>query len=326
MRYLIEHETVLEYPGAIREHHVELRLVPRSDEYQTVLSCVIETEPAGEQASYNDYFMNRVDYFCVIPPHTRLLTRMRAEVETSRENPLDFIPVAVSEQQQWLQDALRRQPRMNDFVLHRSALTPHALKLADALPGVLPALDRERTVMESLMELMNWIPSVLEYRSGATVVHGDLVAAARQGAGVCQDFAHLFITVARSWGIPARYVMGYLDPGIGSGGEQVATHAWAEALVPGGGWIGFDTTNTLLANDRYVAVCVGRDSYDAAPQRGSFKGESGGEQPSVKVCVREQGQQQQQQHLEQHLEQGQEQEQEQEQGQGQGQGQGQEQG
>jgi len=312
MRYLIEHETVLEYPGVIREHHVELRLAPRADEYQKVLSCAIETEPAAELASYNDYFYNRVDYFCVIPPHTRLLTRLRAEVETSRENPLDFLPVAAAEQQPWLQAALRREPRMNDFILHRSALTPHAQKLAELLPGALPVFDRERTVMDGLMELMNWIPGVLEYRSGTTVVHGDLAAAARQGAGVCQDFAHLFITIARSWGIPARYVMGYLDPGIGSGGEELATHAWAEALVPGGGWIGFDTANTLLANDRYIAVCAGRDSYDAAPQRGSFKGESGGEQPSVRVSVQEQGpgqdqRQQQQGHLEQHQDQGQQQ-------------------
>jgi len=306
MHYLIEHETVLEYPGAIREHHVELRLAPRSDEYQTVTSCVIETEPAVELASYSDYFLNRVDYFCVIPPHTRLLTRLRAEVETRRENPLDFIPVTVAEQQQWMQDALRRQPRMNDFLLHRSAVTPNTLKLADALPGALPGLDRERTIMDCLMDLMNWIPTVLNYRSGATVVHGDLVQAVRQGAGVCQDFAHLFITVARSWGVPARYVMGYLDPGIGSGGEELATHAWAEALVPGGGWVGFDTTNTLLANDRYIAVCVGRDSYDAAPQRGSFKGESGGEQPSVKVSVQERGEEQEQQQQQQHLEQRQE--------------------
>jgi transglutaminase-like putative cysteine protease len=178
---------------------------------------------------------------------------------------------------------------MNDFLLHRSAVTPNSLKLADALPGAFPVFDPERTVMEALMELMNWIPTVLEYRSGATVVHADLAETVRQGAGVCQDFAHLFITVARSWGIPARYVMGYLDPGIGSGGEELATHAWAEALVPGGGWIGFDTTNILLANDRYIAVSVGRDSYDAAPQRGSFKGESGGAQPSVKVSVLEQG-------------------------------------
>jgi transglutaminase-like putative cysteine protease len=308
MRYLIEHETILDYPTTIREHHVELRLVPRSDPFQKVLSCDIQTEPAAELASYSDYFLNRVDYFCAIAPHTRLLTRLRAEVETSRENPLDFLPVDVAEQQQWLQDALRREPRMNDFVLHRSALTPQAQKLAEALRGELPVFDRQRTVMDSLMDLMNWIPSVLEYRSGATVVHGDLAAAVSQGAGVCQDFAHLFITVARSWGIPARYVMGYLDPGIGSGGEQLATHAWAEAMVPGCGWLGFDTTNTLLANDRYVAVCVGRDSYDAAPQRGSFKGAAEGAQPSVRVTVLEQSedsQQQQQQHLEQCQEQSQ---------------------
>jgi transglutaminase-like putative cysteine protease len=129
---------------------------------------------------------------------------------------------------------------------------------------------------------------VLEYRSGTTEVHGSLVSAVRQGSGVCQDFAHLFITVARSWGIPARYVMGYLDPGISKDGETLATHAWAEALVPGAGWIGFDVTHNLLANDHYVAVAVGRDSYDAAPQRGSFKGESAGEQPSVTVTMQEQ--------------------------------------
>ena len=129
---------------------------------------------------------------------------------------------------------------------------------------------------------------MLTYRSGSTEVHGALTAAVRQGSGVCQDFAHLFITVARSWGIPARYVMGYLDPGISKAGETLATHAWAEALVPGAGWIGFDATHNLLANDHYVAVAVGRDSYDAAPQRGSFKGDYAGEQPSVTVTMQEQ--------------------------------------
>jgi transglutaminase-like putative cysteine protease len=82
--------------------------------------------------------------------------------------------------------------------------------------------------------------------------------------------------------------MGYLDPGICSTGEQLATHAWAEAMVPGAGWVGFDATHNLLTNDHYVAVAVGRDSYDAAPQRGSFKGDSAGEMPTVKVTVQEQ--------------------------------------
>jgi transglutaminase-like putative cysteine protease len=229
-----------------------------------------------------------VDYFCVIPPHDRLVTRLRAEVETVRENPFDFTAIVPSEQAKWLRDAIRQSPQLNDFVLHRSPVTPHAMKLAEALSSAFPRFDREQPVMNGLMDLMSWIPTVLEYRSGATGVHADLVAAVRQGAGVCQDFAHLFITVARSWGIPARYVMGYLAPAVCTDGEELATHAWAEALVPGGGWIGFDTTRTLIANDNYVAVAVGRDSYDAAPQRGSFKGDSAGGQPTVKVTVQEQ--------------------------------------
>ncbi len=288
MHYVIEHETVLDYPDAIREHHIELRLAPRCDEHQRVISCAIETEPASELASYRDYFGNRVDYFSVIAPHTRLVTRLRSEVETVKDNPFDFTPLSPVDQQEWLLNAVKKDPPLNDYLLHRSLVTPSAMKLAEALDRAFPRFDRDKPALDSLLELMAWIPTILEYRSGTTSVHADLTAAVRLGAGVCQDFAHLFITVARSWNIPTRYVMGYLDPGICGGDEQIATHAWAEALVPGAGWVGFDATHNLLTNDHYVAVAVGRDSYDAAPQRGSFKGSSAGEQPSVRVTVQEQ--------------------------------------
>ena len=270
MRYLIEHETALDYPRTVREHHIELRLVPRTDGHQKVVSCRIETNPAAELATYTDYFGNRVDYFCVIPPHNRLITSLRTEVETLKENPFSFAAIAPQDEQEWLNDTVKRDPPLNDYVLHRSLLTPTAMKLAEAIKCAFPRQDHERPLLDSLLELLAWVPTVIEYRSGTTEVHGSLVEAVRQGSGVCQDFAHLFITVARSWGIPARYVMGYLDPGICATGEQLATHAWAEALVPGAGWVGFDATHNLLANDHYVAVAVGRDSYDAAPQRGSF--------------------------------------------------------
>ena len=288
MRYLIEHETVLEYPEPIREHHIELRLAPRTDPYQTVHSCTIEADPGAAFSGYSDYFGNRVDYFCVIAPHTRLVTRLRAEVETTRQNPFSFSPVEPQEQYTWLQEQIRMAPPLNDYVLHRSPVTPAAMKLAEAVSCAFPRFERSRNIMENLLELMAWIPTVLEYRAGVTEVHAELAATVRQGAGVCQDFAHLFITIARSWGVPARYVMGYLDPGILAKGEGLATHAWAEALVPGGGWVGFDATHNLLANDRYVAVATGRDSYDAAPQRGSFKGGTAAVQPTVVVTVQEQ--------------------------------------
>lgn len=288
MRYMIEHETILEYPRTVREHHIELRLAPRSDGHQRVISCAIETEPSAELACYTDYFGNRVDYFCVIQPHNRLVTRLKSEVETLKENPFSFEQVPPEEETEWLRKSVRNDPPFNDFVLHRSLLTPPVMKLTETINCDFPEFVKGRPILDSLLKLQAWVPTVLTYRSGSTEVHGSLTAALAQGSGVCQDFAHLFISVARFWGIPARYVMGYLDPGICSTGEQLATHAWAEALIPGAGWMGFDATHDLLANDHYVAVAVGRDSYDAAPQRGSFKGDSAGEQPTVKVTVQEQ--------------------------------------
>lgn len=287
MRYLIHHETILEYAESIREHHTELRLAPRVDSQQQTVSCCLETEPDARLASYSDYFGNRVDYFCVIPPHTRLVTRLKAEVEVCNRNPFDFEPTAPHLQQQWLHDAVKREPRFNDFVLHRSPLTPPVMKLADHTDRAFPRFERDQPVIQSLLELMGWIPAVLKYRSGSTGVHAELINALQQGAGVCQEFAHLFISIARSWGIPSRYVMGYLAQSSADDAAENSTHAWAEALVPGGGWIGFDPVHNLLANERYIAVAVGRDSYDAAPQRGSFKGDSAGSEPLVTVQVQQ---------------------------------------
>lgn len=286
MHYLIHHETTLEYAAPVREHHTELRLAPRDDQQQQLVSCSLETEPEAPLAGYRDYFNNRVDYFCVIPPHDRLVTRLKAEVAVNRQNPFDFDPVAPGLQQQWLHDAVKREPRYHDFVLHRSPLTPPVMKLADHTARAFPRFERDQPIMQYLQELMAWIPTVLAYTSGSTGVHAELIKALHQGAGVCQEFAHLFIAVARSWGIPCRYVMGYLAQTAPDEAEN-STHAWAEALVPGGGWIGFDPVHNLLANERYIAVAVGRDSYDAAPQRGSFKGDSAGSEPVVTVQIQQ---------------------------------------
>jgi transglutaminase-like putative cysteine protease len=105
-------------------------------------------------------------------------------------------------------------------------------------------------------------------------------------AGVCQDFTHLLIAIFRSWGVPARYVMGYQYlPAPDSEELKPATHAWVEAYLPGRGWQGFDATQQLLANETYIPVAVGRDSRDAAPQRGCYKGGIVSSEPRVELRV-----------------------------------------
>ena len=97
--------------------------------------------------------------------------------------------------------------------------------------------------------------------------------------------ASLLLALVRSWGIPARYAMGYVDPGYFDDGRPLATHAWAEVLIPGAGWRGFDPSHGLLVNDSYILVAVGRDYQDAAPLRGSFKGDQAGDEPAVELSI-----------------------------------------
>jgi transglutaminase-like putative cysteine protease len=104
-------------------------------------------------------------------------------------------------------------------------------------------------------------------------------------SGVCQDFAHVQVALARLHGIPARYVSGYIHTRSGDdvlGAE--ASHAWCEAYLPPYGWVGYDPTNARLIDDQFVKIAVGRDYRDVSPVRGVYKGASQG-LLSVNVAV-----------------------------------------
>ena len=95
----------------------------------------------------------------------------------------------------------------------------------------------------------------------------------RERRGVCQDFAHIMIAIARAWGVPTRYVSGYMyHRGNKDRSGADATHAWVEAYLPSLGWVGFDPTNNILAGERHVRAAVGRDYADVPPTRGTYKG------------------------------------------------------
>jgi len=92
--------------------------------------------------------------------------------------------------------------------------------------------------------------------------------------GVTRDLTHIFLGAARSLQIPARYVAGYLCGGAAE--QESGGHAWAEAHLPGLGWVGFDVTNCVCPTDAYVRIAIGLDALGAAPVRGTRHG--GGEE------------------------------------------------
>jgi transglutaminase-like putative cysteine protease len=139
-----------------------------------------------------------------------------------------------------------------------------------------------RPILDGLHALMNDIHSRVAYELGATHAHTTAAEAFADQRGVCQDHAHIFIAAARAAGIPARYVTGYLV--TGQGASSTAAHAWAEALVPDLGWIGFDPANAKCPTDNYVRVAAGIDAAGVTPIRGSRRG-GNGERMRVEVRV-----------------------------------------
>ena len=121
----------------------------------------------------------------------------------------------------------------------------------------------------------------IEYSKGSTKIDTPATQSFKNKKGVCQDFAHLFISSSICVGIPARYVVGYLES---SNNNDEATHAWAELYFKNVGWIAFDPTHNCCTNEKYVRICSGFDSLSAAPIRGVAIGSSE-EKLNIKVSV-----------------------------------------
>ncbi len=136
-----------------------------------------------------------------------------------------------------------------------------------------------------LRDLNRAIYQTFEYVPQSTRVDSPIDEALRLRKGVCQDYAHIMITLVRHLRIPCRYVSGYLFQQHRNleRSPSDAMHAWVEAYLPNLGWVGFDPTNDTLADERHVRVAVGRDYADVPPTHGVFRGNAGSE---LSVIVR----------------------------------------
>ena len=143
---------------------------------------------------------------------------------------------------------------------------------------------REGQRLAMLHKLCHAVREAVDYTPAATHHATTAAEALAQGAGVCQDHAHIFIAAARALGVPARYVAGYLAPNFEGAHE---THAWAEAYVGDLGWVGFDPANRQCPTDAYIRLCAGFDAADAAPVRGAVSF-GAGEELDVQVEVAQQ--------------------------------------
>jgi transglutaminase-like putative cysteine protease len=238
----------------------QLRKTPKTSAQQSILSW--ETRVAGgrKELSFEDHHRNTTELISFDKDTTELVVTSAGEVDLTDTHGI--VGAHVGPAPLWLYR--RPTPRTRARSGARALL--RGLAEDDTLP-------RLHALSAAILEAVAW-------EVGATGSDATAEDALEAGRGVCQDHAHIFLACAREMGLPARYVSGYLM--LGDRTAQDAMHAWAEAHVPGLGWVGFDISNGISPDTRYVRVATGLDYADAAPVSGT---RVGGASESLEVRI-----------------------------------------
>jgi transglutaminase-like putative cysteine protease len=266
----IQHETRFDYTEPVKESVTEVRMQPVSDGHQTCRSFNLDISPATQPFQYQDGFGNSVHHFdilgghgqvrilaaSIVETHPRLVDLQSStavwpiDLDSASLEPLDYLR---------FRGPIQRTPLLDPLV--------EELKPRNGMP-----------LGSFVFAVSHYIHSHYEYARDVTLADSPIDHLLEQGKGVCQDFTHLMIALLRSFGIPARYVSGYIH----RPNKESQSHAWCEAWLPDLGWVGLDPTNDCVIQDHFVKVAIGRDFTDVPPNKGVYRGR-GEESISVRV-------------------------------------------
>ncbi|MCW3062199.1 MAG: transglutaminase family protein [Capsulimonas sp.] len=275
MNLKVSHKTIFHYDAPLTgECFMEVRLRPLSQsEVQDCRSYELTVDPSAPLFHYDlPGELGHVDHFTLRgDPHDTLTLTTVSTVETHRANPFEDLTFDAGDWEMLSDPLLRRDQAEWLFATEIVSVGPHW-----DVPEVTHA-----SVFEFGQALSKFIYDRFEYMPGSTDVSTPLDEFVAQGRGVCQDYAHYMLAIARSAGVPARYVSGYVfsgsDPNT-HGGD--AMHAWVELYIPHADtWRGFDPTNNLLVGERHIKIASGRDYSDVPPTKGLLRAARGGKLP-----------------------------------------------
>lgn len=280
MRLFISHTTTYRFSQPVLHGLQRLRLKPKDTHGQTIREWDMHYHGAKVEAEYEDHHHNATVLVSLEPGAQEVSVTCKGLVDTS--DKVGIIGHHAGHMPLW--SFLRPTPLTRAGVRLRALVSSLATNRNEPL--------------EFLHALSDTVRAAMEYRPGVTDSETSAEQALAAGHGVCQDQAQVFISAGRLAGVPMRYVGGYLM--MNDRVEQDAGHGWAEAHVEGLGWVGFDVSNGISPDERYVRVASGCDYREAAPVTGIATGPgqiSLHVEVKVREGVQEQAQQQQQQQL-----------------------------
>ncbi|MDO5291787.1 MAG: transglutaminase family protein [bacterium] len=240
----------LDFSNPIVNHHFRNKIEPKSTLRQQIIRLRYEINPCEMIESNQDGFGNLVVYGSIVTPHNQFQIVMEGQATTSNQ--------AKEEKADDSESIIFKCPtrftmpgkRLHDYYkeIHRNGCLEYDK-------------DRPCDVADYYMRQLG---RVLQYKKGSSSIDTVAESAMEQGGGVCQDYAHILITLLRMSSIPARYVVGLM---CGEG----ESHAWVE-VCQDGYWYGIDPTNQKWVDDSYIKLSSGRDYLDCIMSKGNFEG------------------------------------------------------
>ena len=232
--------TKLEFSSGVTDHSFLLRCIPWDDASQRLQSWQLSVRPLAGQGSYGcDAFGNKLFVGCIEDKHQLLEYSIEGRILRN--------------------GTAKAEPQPMPCYRYASPLTKPSASMKEFLAELAIT-----ATSEGMLKLSRGIYEYFDYEAGSTNIRTTAAEAFAKRQGVCQDFAHVFVSLARLAGLPARYVCG-LPQGEGT------THAWGEIWY-NGCWYGYDPTRNQLVDEGYITLAVGRDYGDCPVERGIFRG------------------------------------------------------
>lgn len=269
----IEHRTLYRYarPVTFQEHRLMCR--PRDSHDLRLLGTGLSISPAASVRWLHDVFGNSIAIasFSDAAEELRFVSSFRAEhfpavphdiliEEHARQLPFNYAADEVA-------DLGRTKERHYPDPEHQIDIWAKRFVGRRAGSGTL----------STLIAMTRAIRKEFRYARREEMGVQTPVETLHRGSGSCRDFALFLMEAARSLGLAARFVSGYLydEKLVGAGRGLVgggSTHAWTDIFLPGAGWIEFDPTNAVIGSRNLIRVAVARDAPQAVPLSGSYVG------------------------------------------------------
>ncbi len=235
-----ESTTTLKFSAPVVNHYFLLRMIPPTFNSQQILSADLIIQPHVPYTLHSDSFGNMQETGCIRFPHDEFVYSISGSAE--------------------IDHSLRIVEPLNPIYKFPS----HYTKMSCEMIDFAKTLSLQGNTLDKALQLAYSIYNYMNFSPGTTSTSTTAIEAFKSRAGVCQDYTHIYIAMARHLGIPSRYVNG-LPVGDGE------SHAWAEVYV-NNVWIGIDPTRNHLVGEDYIRFCTGRDFLDCALERGILLG------------------------------------------------------